>query len=202
MNDQNIFVWLKDQTQPNKLSLTDIEKSFDFNYNPTYKFINPQIKSQILSQFLSPFEAKDQDIGNIFKDQITSDYIPPCSIRWVSEKTNYGLFAEEPLTVGAYAGCYTGILRENNHHFEFNHYLYQYPALDEIGRNFVIDATHGNLTRFINHSYLPNLKPIYAYCNGMYHLIFITIKPVQPGEQLCYDYGQPYWNLRGKPEKI
>ena len=70
---------------------------------------------------------------------------------------------------------------------------------DEDGINYVIDATNGNLTRFINHSYNPNLQPMYAFIEGFYHLIFLTIKPIKNGEQLAYNYGNNYWYLRGKP---
>jgi len=60
-------------------------------------------------------------------------------------------------------------VRENNRrYFEpLNNYCYEYPVPDSIGRSFVIDATQGNLTRFINHSYEPNLKPKYAFLKGV-----------------------------------
>ena len=61
----------------------------------------------------------------------------------------------------------------------------------------MIDATSGSLTRFINHSYTPNIKPMYAFFDDKYHLIFISLKPIQKGTQLAYNYGENYWALRG-----
>jgi SET domain-containing protein len=63
----------------------------------------------------------------------------------------------------------------------------------------VIDATQGNLTRFINHSRDPNLQPIHVFYDGFYHLIFIALRKIQQGEELSYDYGQSYWYLRDPP---
>jgi SET domain-containing protein len=63
----------------------------------------------------------------------------------------------------------------------------------------VIDATAGCLTRFINHSSNPNLTPIHAYWEGFYHLIFLSLRAIHPGEQLTFDYGETYWYIREKP---
>ncbi len=38
----------------------------------------------------------------------------------------------------------------------------EYPIADRLARNYVIYATKGNFTRFINHSDKPNLNPVYA----------------------------------------
>jgi hypothetical protein len=66
----------------------------------------------------------------------------------------------------------------------------------------VIDATQGNFTRFINHSNRPNLKPFYAFFDGLYHMILISIKDISKGEQFSYDYGPKYWYIRSPPEII
>ena len=101
-------------------------------------------------------------------------------------------------------GEYTGIVRENVRIYfaPLNNYCYEYPVPDALGRSFVIDATRGNFTRFINHSRAPNLKPVYAFFDGFYHLIFLSLKEIQKGEQLSYDYGRNYWLLRSDPEEL
>ncbi len=116
----------------------------------------------------------------------------------------YGLFAEEEIPESFFVGEYTGIVRENNRrYFEpLNNYCYEYPIPDSIGRSFVIDATHGNLTRFINHSFQPNLKAGYAFLDGFYHCIFIAIRSIAKGSQLTYNYGQTYWYIRTPPKDI
>ncbi len=147
---------------------------------------------------------KSQELGNKFIHKIEEAYIPQVSVRWIDEKIGYGLFAEEDISMGDYAGEYTGIVRRNDRrYFEpLNNYCYEYPVDDEIGRSFVIDATQGNLTRFINHSLSPNLQPVHVYYDGFYHLIFIAMHKILQGQQLSYDYGKSYWYLREPPVPV
>ncbi len=145
---------------------------------------------------------KSLKLGQEFKNKITAAYIPHVSVQKIDDEVGYGLFAEEELAPGCYAGEYTGIVRKNDRrYFEpLNNYCYEYPVPDPIGRSYVIDATSGNLTRFINHSYNPNLQPIHVFFDGFYHLIFLTKVRIPKGTQLSYDYGTNYWYLRQPPK--
>jgi hypothetical protein len=145
------------------------------------------------------------ELGTKFIDKIEGAYIPHVSIRWLDENVGHGLFAEEVIQAGDYVGEYTGLIRENDirKYLEpLNNYCYEYPVADSKGRNFVIDATQGNLTRFINHSFTPNLRPVYAYYEGFYHLIFLALEQIEKGTQLTYSYGKNYWLLRDNPVKF
>lgn len=143
-------------------------------------------------------------LGKRFSHHIEAAYLPKVSVRWIDDKIGYGLFAEELIKAASYVGEYTGVVRRNDRrYFEpLNNYCYEYPVEDEIGRSFVIDATDGCLTRFINHSPSPNLKPVYAFHDDLYHLIFIAIKTIGIGEQLSYDYGASYWYMRDPPNTL
>lgn len=142
--------------------------------------------------------------GIKYRKNIESAVEAPVSIRYISKSVGYGVFANEKIRARSYIGEYTGVVRENlRTYFQpLNNYCYEYPVPDRIGRHFVIDATEGNFTRFINHSYFPNLKPIYAFIDGFYHLIFLALKEIQKGEQLFYDYGKNYWLIRSQPEQL
>lgn len=143
-------------------------------------------------------------LGNRYKNTIASAYLADLEIRFINEEIGFGAFAKTPIKKGAFVGEYTGIIRENVRVYfaPLNNYCYEYPILDQLGRSFAIDATHGNLTRFINHSYHPNLKPDYAFFDGFYHLIFIASKEIQKHEQLSYNYGRNYWMLREEPRTL
>lgn len=121
-----------------------------------------------------------------------------------NDDVGYGLYAEQAIEKDSYLGEYTGIVRKNDRRYlePLNNYCYEYPIQDEIGRNYVIDATSGNATRFINHSSSPNLKPVYAFIDGFYHLIFLALDRIERGTQLSYDYGTNYWYLRNPPLSI
>jgi SET domain-containing protein len=183
-------------------SIPELEKKLQFTFLPQIAFESPQEKELIrekgLQQTVSP-EAKQ--LGAQYISQIEASYISPVSVRFVNEAVGYGLFAAESIPMGAYVGEYTGIVRQNDRtYFEpLNNYCYEYPVPDSIGRSYVTDATQGHLTRFINHSFTPNLKPIHVFHDGYFHLIFLSLVPIEKGTQLTFNYGRNYWNLREPP---
>jgi SET domain-containing protein len=144
------------------------------------------------------------ELGKKYQREIESAYHPKISVKFISKQLGYGVFARERIKKGAYVGEYTGVVRENvrTYFAPLNNYCYKYPVLDRLGRPFVIDATKGNFTRYINHSYQPNLKPLYAFIEGFYHLIFLSLGEISQGDQLLYDYGQSYWAIRIRPESL
>jgi SET domain-containing protein len=193
------------QVHPDGLfySIPELEEKIPFKYLSSLMF---EDQAEVLARGQDKHQnnqvsLESQKLGKKFIEKIEAAYIPLVSVRWISDQVGYGLFAEEEITLGSYVGEYTGIVRRNDRrYFEpLNNYCYEYPVDDEIGRSFVIDATQGNLTRFINHSSHPNLKPIHVFYGGYYHLIFIALQQIKKGEQLSYDYGENYWYLRSSP---
>lgn len=188
------------------LSIPELEKRLNYRHVPLNEFESTADEDEVRQKGLS--QEKQWTIpplalrlGEKYKTQILSSYIPEVSIRLVHPAVGYGLFAEEVIKKDQYAGEYTGVVRRNDRrYFEpLNNYCYEYPVPDEIGRSFVIDATAGCLTRFINHCSKPNLKPLHVYHDGFYHLIFLALMEIEPGTQLSYDYGETYWYIREKP---
>ena len=162
-------------------SIEELEKRIPFKYVPHLLFedakdVLARGQAKISKQSSGP---QALELGLKYIEKINAAYIPHVSIRWINERIGYGLFAEEEMSEGSYVGEYTGIVRRNDRrYFEpLNNYYYEYPVDDEIGRSFVIDATQGNLTRFINHSSKPNLQPTYAFYDGYYHLILYLTPP-------------------------
>lgn len=172
-----------------------------------FKNEREQLRVQKLGSVLEKkgiLKPKSIELGIKFKQEIELELLPKLSVRFIHENVGSGGFAEEHLKKGQFAGEYTGLVRENirEHFVPLNNYLMEYPVNDQHGRSFVIDATHGNACRFYNHSKKPNLKIHYAFIDGFYHVIFLSLRPIKKGEQLTYDYGENYWLLRDPPEPI
>ncbi len=130
---------------------------------------------------------------------------PELVIQWINDDTGHGVFAKNSIPKDSYVCEYVGTIRKNDfrRYLEpLNNYCYQYPILDERGVNYIIDSTAGNQARFINHSYEPNLRPIYAFKEGLFHLIFLALCDIQKGSQLLFNYGKTYWYLRGQPSPL
>ncbi len=187
-------------------TIEELEAELKFTYVAQIAFETPEDKEEIRERGMQKWKKGDvsveaQELGQKFKEKIEAAYIPKVSVRWVSEAVGYGLFAEEDIETGSYVGEYTGIVRKNDRRYiePLNNYCYEYPVPDYIGRSFVIDATQGCLTRFINHSSKPNLKPIHVFCDGFYHLIFLAIEDVKKGSPLAFNYGKNYWYVREPP---
>lgn len=182
-------------------SIEEIESLLNFTYLPSLSFRDEEEKAMIRGLGnLKSVDPLAKQLGEKFSSHIASSYIAQVSIKHVNEEVGYGLFLEEDLSENAYLGEYTGIVRVNSRRYlePLNNYCYRYP----VEENLIIDATCGHLTRFINHSYNPNLEPLYAFIDGFYHLIFLTRTPLKKGTQLSYDYGKNYWYLRGSPHFI
>lgn len=190
-------------------SIDELEKKLAYRHIPLIEFESAKERKAVRLKGLRQEKKGEilssvRQLGQKYYPQILRSYIPEVSIRWVHASVGYGLFAEQPIIKHHYVGEYTGIIRKNDRrYFEpLNNYCYEYPVADEIGRNYVIDATAGCLTRFINHSSDPNLKPLYAYWKGYFHLIFLSLRKIVKGEQFSYDYGENYWYLRKKPVSL
>ncbi len=193
----------------NSYSIKELEERLDFKYLIKNGFETREDKSTVRAKGMQKFNNGEVateaiDLGKRFIHEIRKGHLPIVSVRYVDEEVGYGLFAEEEIPENSFVGEYTGIVRENNRRYlePLNNYCYEYPIPDSIGRSFVIDATHGNLTRFINHSSQPNLKPGYAFLDGFYHCIFTAVRSIAKGSQLAYNYGQTYWYLRTPPKDI
>lgn len=193
----------------NSYSIRELEEQLNFKYLIKNSFETREDESTVRTKGMQKFNNGEVtteaiDLGKRFIHKIQNGHLPIVSIRFINDEVGYGLFAEEEILENSFIGEYTGIVRENNRRYlePLNNYCYEYPIPDSIGRSYVIDATHGNLTRFINHSFQPNLRPAYAFLDGFYHCIFIALRPIAKGTQLSYNYGQTYWYIRTSPEEI
>lgn len=193
----NLELWQKD-APPLFCSLSELERRLNFQYLP--KLVVPEHIHEACHQKYADGAVLPEHLatGARFEEAIAYGQTPRVSVRFCGENVGWGLFAEEDLPENFFLGEYTGHVRKNNQ-YTLNNYLYEYPIPDEIGRSHVIDATSGNLMRFVNHSGQPNLKPLYAFSGGLYHLILVTQRCVAKGDQLNYDYGQNYWYVRSPP---
>ena len=56
-----------------------------------------------------------------------------------------------------------------------------------------IDASRfGNVTRYMNHSATPNVRPMVCNHFGCRRVVFYAIHKVRKGDELTYDYGEEY----------
>lgn len=110
-------------------------------------------------------------------------------------KTGLGLFATQPIKKGVKIIEYFGPLldsKNEKHDAIENKYLFQ------ISKRWTVDGSiRKNVARYINHSCKPNaesdVKP------AKKKIIIRSIKKIEPGEEINYDYGTEYFKEYLKP---
>ena len=126
------------------------------------------------------------------------------TIRWIDKRLGYGVFANRDFESKEFIGEYIGLVRRlYRFQPENNPYCLQYPSLFFSFTPYMVDAQHqGNETRFLNHSYKPNLEMDILLDNGLMHIGFFTNQPISKGTQLTFNYGKDYWKTRERPIEI
>lgn len=117
------------------------------------------------------------------------------SFRVGKSKTGLGLFATRLIPKGEFIVQYRGRKLTNAVADALadkgNKYLY------ELNSRWTIDgANRKNVARYANHSCRPNAES--DVLRG-HRIIIRSIKKIQPGEEILYDYGKDYFNLILKP---
>jgi len=79
---------------------------------------------------------------------------------------------------------------------------YLYGVVAPNGSHIFVDAEDEyhidvNWTRFLNHASLPdanvNPKSLHAGIDGKPRVWFVSIRDIEVGEEICFDYGDDYW---------
>lgn len=181
----------------------------DFNalgvrYLDRLEFETPDLKKQNIQKtsFYKNNEEYLKKMEEQFGEPINNHHVAPIYLSYINKKIGHGAFADKKINPGQVVGEYTGIVRDNN---KFNQHAdlgikYAY-AFDFFSKNRVLDAYEGgNETRFINHSYEPNVDVEIVPANDQWHIAFVANKPIEENEQLFIDYGRGYWANRGEPD--
>ena len=106
-----------------------------------------------------------------------------------------GAFANRFIANGQLIGRYEGIMRSNNT-YQWAHdagltsgaYAFQLVSGAWIDGE---DASRSSWTRHINHGYGTDAN-VAPYGRGRPFIYFESIRDIEPGEELCFDYGDEY----------
>ena len=204
-----IKVLFKGEEKIQSLTLQELEEKMQLRYVKSLDFPTDQIIEKVLKQSKKAMKRKELSIrerwlGIHFQKEISEDYEPNFSIRWIDEVLGYGAFAEDDIAAGAYIGEYTGLVRKRRRRVDRkNDYCFEYTIGDWVYNPFIIDAkVQGNFTRYINHSENHNVESLSVYVEAVMHIIFVALKPIKAGSQLCYHYGDIFWKKRRHADLI
>ena len=178
----------------------DFEKVFGIGYLPAICFNHDKTQKKIKKLCAKALgkewiTSRQKWLGHYYKSSIQGTVHLDLTIAWIDEKVGYGVWTNVDIPAHAYVGEYAGILRKRKWFGRWkNHYCFDYNIGEGRNTGYVIDAQNfGNHTRFINHSFEPNLETASVYCGEWMHIIVYVPKIISAGTQLCYDYGEDSW---------
>ena len=137
--------------------------------------------------------------------RISCQYHAPVYLKYVNPKVGFGVFADSPIKRFEAIGEYTGLLcveDDSKCEESFDYAIdagYYASSTSEDRLTLYIDAAKcGNFTRFINHSYIPNVNAHTVFSNkdGLWHVMYRAIKDIGQDSQLLVNYGTDYWTTR------
>lgn len=184
----------------------DFEQFFGVAYLPGLRFDTEKTQERLKSLAAKAsrkdwISARQKWLGHYYGQSLQHEVHLDLTIAWIDEKIGYGVWTNVDLPAHAYIGEYAGILRKRRFFGRWkNRYCFDYNVGEGRESGYVIDAQDaGNHTRFINHSFRPNVEPASIYCDGLFHVILYAPRAIPAGSQLSYDYGEDYWKKRSGP---
>lgn len=197
-----------------KIAPSEFPHFFQTRYAPHLEFktrimLEKALNDAPLLLRWSPLGAENRAEGELYREEISVGYVADTVIRKIDDILGFGLFAGVDFREGEYIAEYTGEVRRiARMHKNLNPYCVHYPTKFFSWHYTVIDARdQGNESRFINHSYSPNLTPHWVYDRGLMHLVLIANRFIPKGTQLSINYGKDFWRNRSEmceisPERI
>lgn len=144
-----------------------------------------------------------------FAKAVQNGYEAPIYLKFINDVIGYGAFADACIEEGDIIAEYTGnvisFAAAAQIPLKKRTYFMQLPncyAATIWPQPLFVDARKvGNCTRFINHSYEPNLQGKAYFDGAMWHVIFVAARRLERDQQLLIDYGKDYWDVHGQEPK-
>ncbi|SRR5581483_379396 len=174
-------------------------KELQFENEKIRKIIKRKCEKALVKEWITP---RQKWLGQYYAKEIRGKVALDLSIAWIDDKIGYGVWTNANIPARTFIGEYTGLVHKRKFWGRWkNLYCFDYTIGQRKSISMVIDCQNsGNHTRFINHSFCPNLDLISVYCDGLIHAILISNKSIVAGQQLLYDYGLDYWQKRKPPQ--
>jgi len=200
--EKKFLIMHEGDDQPIEYSELQMRKVFGLEYLYNLIFESYESFTDVLKQcpylLRTAIGNPNRQLAEQFKDQLSMGYVAPVTIKWIDSKIGYGLFANDFIAKGSFVGEYTGLVRRLYRNApDHNVYCFYYPTKLWSAKYYVVDALwQGNETRYINHSFTPNLNPAYLLDRNLLHLCFIANQDILPGTELRFNYGNDFWKNR------
>uniref|UniRef100_A0A9W3GDE7 [histone H3]-lysine(9) N-methyltransferase n=1 Tax=Camelus bactrianus TaxID=9837 RepID=A0A9W3GDE7_CAMBA len=120
-----------------------------------------------------------------------------------TQNMGWGVRSLQDIPLGTFVCEYVGELISDSEADVREEDSYLFDLDNKDGELYCIDARfYGNVSRFINHHCEPNLVPVRVFMSHQDlrfpRIAFFSTRLIQAGEQLGFDYGERFWDIKGK----
>ena len=204
--DTNAFIKVQKNQKTYLFTRKEFFNYMEVDYLSNLEFKDPKIFKWLQNKciwankngYISP---NQKWLGAYFEKEIFTGKTADVTIKWLNDTKEFGLVANQDFSEKAFVGEYVGQVHKFRKRADNrNVYCFEYVIGYEYKTKYTVDAREkGNIIRYINHSFKPNLTPVSVLSGGIMHIIFRTNKAIKKGTELTYDYGPNYWQQREDP---
>uniref|UniRef100_A0A7J8IIV2 [histone H3]-lysine(9) N-methyltransferase n=1 Tax=Rousettus aegyptiacus TaxID=9407 RepID=A0A7J8IIV2_ROUAE len=120
-----------------------------------------------------------------------------------TQSMGWGVRTLQDIPAGTFVCEYVGELISDSEADVREEDSYLFDLDNKDGELYCIDARfYGNVSRFINHHCEPNLVPVRVFMSHQDlrfpRIAFFSARLIEAGEQLGFDYGERFWDVKGK----
>lgn len=120
-----------------------------------------------------------------------------------TRKMGWGVRSMQDIPLGTFVCEYVGELISDSEADVREEDSYLFDLDNKDGELYCIDARfYGNISRFINHLCEPNLIPVRVFMSHQDlrfpRIAFFSSRHIQAGEEIGFDYGERFWDIKGK----
>lgn len=190
-----------------QIPLVELNKQIGFTFTPSLIVLNPELKLVIERDAKTHENGEgNQSLVRQYSRFINNPAVLDKVYIADAASVGLGLFSRQGFKRGDFVGEYTGVVVPRYKAAATNIYIYAYhPAgssLKDYGA-LELDAKFvGGHIRFANDSKRPNVDGMFMSFDGLWRIIFVANRSIQPDEQLMIDYGTEYWEKYKKLEGI
>ncbi|XP_035247024.1 histone-lysine N-methyltransferase EHMT1 isoform X3 [Anguilla anguilla] len=118
-------------------------------------------------------------------------------------KMGWGVKSLQDISQGTFVCEYVGEIISDAEADVRENDSYLFNLDSKVGDVYCIDARfYGNISRFVNHMCEPNLFPVRVFTSHQDlrfpHIAFFASRNITAGEELGFDYGDHFWEIKGK----
>uniref|UniRef100_A0A4W4GUV0 Euchromatic histone-lysine N-methyltransferase 1b n=1 Tax=Electrophorus electricus TaxID=8005 RepID=A0A4W4GUV0_ELEEL len=118
-------------------------------------------------------------------------------------RMGWGLRALQDIPEGTFVCEFAGEIISDGEANVRENDSYMFHLDNKVGEVYCIDGqSYGNVSRFMNHLCEPNLFPVRVFTKHQDlrfpRVAFFSCKPICAGEELGFDYGDQYWEIKRK----